>query len=265
MALRLFVADDSVTIHKVIELAFAGGDTVIESVTDGNSALDVILTFRPDVVLVDVCMTGRSGYEICAQVKQHPDLSNIPVILLAGTFEPFDKSEASRVGYNTHLTKPFDTSELIDVVQNLVGRNSMLQKKEPEPTIRSGEMQELPDAAVLNDKVENTRIPVSKQSVASFLGSNRVLDLFDKETAGNSELGLETSPASFESVPKDIPSSPEALVISAEQVSEELLDKIAERVVKKMSVDVISEIAWEIVPELSEILIKRSIEENQNS
>jgi CheY-like chemotaxis protein len=265
MTLKLFVADDSVTIQKVIGLAFSDTDTVIESVASGDSVLDAIRVFRPDVVLADVCMPGINGYEICAQIKEHPDLSHIPVVLLVGTFEPFDESEASRVRCDACLTKPFDTSELVDVVQKLVGRDTMSPEKESAATVHSGEPGVFPNAAALNDQVLNTRIPISRQSLDSFLGSNRVLDVFDAGAAANAERRLESLSASFKSVETecDSPQSPPA--VTADQLSEDILDAIVERVVKKMSAEIISEIAWEVVPELSEILIRRSIEEGRKS
>jgi len=257
MALKLFVVDDSVTIQKVIELAFADTDTFIESATNGDSALDAILTSRPDVVLADVCMPGINGYEICNQIKHNSDLSHIPVVLLVGTFEPFDELEASRVGYDARLTKPFDTSELMDVIRKLVGRNTMPQEKDSETMAYSEE------TAAMNENVGNTRIPVSKKSIDSFLGSNRILDLFDENAVEKMDLKLESFSASFGSVDRAEPSFAMPPAITADQVPEEVLDMIVERVVEKMSVDVINEIAWEIVPELSEILIKRSLEEHR--
>jgi CheY-like chemotaxis protein len=257
MALKIFVVDDSVTIQKVIELTFEDTDTSIESVTNGDSVLDAILTSRPDVVLADVCMPGINGYEICKQIKHNSDLSHIPVILSVGTFEPFDESEASRVGYDARLTKPFDTFELMDVIRKLVGRNTMPQEKDSEKIVYSEQ------TAAMNENVGNTRIPVSKQSIDSFLGSNRILDLFDESAVEKMDLKLESFSASFGSADKEDPSLPMSPVLTADQVPEEVLDMIVERVVQKMSADVINEIAWEIVPELSEILIKRSIEENR--
>ena len=265
MTLKLFVADDSVTIQKVIGLAFNDSDTVIESVASGETALDAIRTFRPDIVMADVCMPEINGYEICARIKEDPDLSHIPVILMVGTFEPFDESEASRVGYSACLTKPFDTSELIDVVQKLVGRNTMLPENESETTADPGELPVFSNTAALNEKIGNSRIPVSKQSLDSFIGSNRVLDVFDERAVARAERKLEPPPASFGAIDPPSTSSREPSAITADQLSEEVLDSIVERVVKKMSADIINEIAWEVVPELSEILIRRSIEDIRKS
>ena len=179
MTLKLFVADDSETIHKVIGLAFADTDTVVEFSSSGDAAMDGILKFRPDVVLADVCLPGINGYEICARMKDSPELDSIPVVLLVGTFEPFDEAEASRAGCTAWLTKPFDTSELIDVVQKQVGRNTMSPEKESEANFNA-EVSIASSAAALNERVSNAKIPVTRQAWDSFLGTGRVLDVFDE-------------------------------------------------------------------------------------
>ena len=265
MTLRLFVADDSVTIQKVIGLAFSETDTVIESVANGDDAVDAIRAFLPDVVLADVCMPGVNGYEICARIKEAPELSHIPVVLLVGTFEPFDESEASRVRSDARLTKPFDTSELVNVVQKLVGRNTMTPENESTPTVHSGDPGSFADAAVFNGRALRTRIPVSRQSLDSFLGADRVLDVFDAEAAANAGRKLQPAVSPVVSVDPVRASVEAPLSVTADQLPEEVLDTIVERVVTKMSAEIISEIAWEVVPELSEILIRRSIEENRKS
>ena len=264
MTMKLFVADDSETIHKVISLAFDNADTVVEYAVSGDAALETIHEFRPDVVLADVCLPGINGYEICARIKDNPELSHTSVVLLVGTFEPFDEAEASRVGYAACLTKPFDTSELIDVVQKQVGRNTMSSENESETTFNSGEARSSKDS-VLNEKILNAKIPVSRQAWDSFIGNNRVLDIFDAASveAADRKLALNSIPNRVVSAESGSYAEPAA--ISAEQLSDEVLDKIVERVVEKMSSDIISEIAWEVVPELSEILIRRSIEEGKKA
>lgn len=265
MTLRLFVADDSATIQKVIGLAFSETDTVIESVTNGDAALDAVREFSPDIVLADVCMPGVNGYELCALVKQQPGFSHIPVVLLVGTFEQFDETEASRVGYDARLTKPFDTSELVDVVHKLVGRNAMSPEKEFEPVVDSGEPGKIPLASWISEKASLRKIPVSRRSVDSFLGSDRVLDVFESGAFASAEKKIQSGsvPAGVEAGSPGPAAVP--FMLSEDRVSEEFLDAIVEKVVKKMTTEVVSEIAWEVVPELSELLIRRSIEENLKS
>jgi CheY-like chemotaxis protein len=118
---KLLLADDSATIQKVIDLTFADEGVQVVSVSNGQEAIDRLLDFRPDVVLVDVFMPSPNGYEVCEYVKTHEQLKHIPVMLLVGSFEPFDEAEARRVGADDILTKPFQSiRRLIDRVGALV-------------------------------------------------------------------------------------------------------------------------------------------------
>ncbi len=116
----VLLADDSQTIRKVIELSFAGENIRIESFLDGQSAYDFLAENLVDVVLADVTMPGLDGYALCERIKSTPALKHIPVVLLAGTLEPFDAERAQTVGYHSSLTKPFETSELVRLVKQLL-------------------------------------------------------------------------------------------------------------------------------------------------
>jgi CheY-like chemotaxis protein len=118
---KLLLADDSATIQKVIDLTFADEGVQVVSVSNGRDAIDRLLEIRPDVVLVDVFMPSPNGYEVCEYVKTHEQLKHVPVMLLVGSFEPFDEAEARRVGADDILTKPFQSiRRLIDRVGALV-------------------------------------------------------------------------------------------------------------------------------------------------
>lgn len=119
---KLLLADDSVTIQKVIELTFADEGVRVVAFSNGQDAIDKLEELAPDIVLADVFMPSKSGYEVCEYVKQNEKLKAIPVMLLVGSFEPFDEAEARRVGADDILTKPFQSiRRLIDRVGALVG------------------------------------------------------------------------------------------------------------------------------------------------
>jgi CheY-like chemotaxis protein len=100
--------DDSVTIQRVIELTFSGEDIQVIAVNDGEQAIARIPAEQPDVVLADIGMPRKGGYDVAAFVKGRPDLSHIPVLLLAGAFEPVDQTRAEQVGADGVLIKPFE-------------------------------------------------------------------------------------------------------------------------------------------------------------
>jgi CheY-like chemotaxis protein len=121
MTKTILVADDSKTIQNVVSLTFRATDFKVVSVSDGEEALRRIPELRPDIVLADVAMPGRNGYELCREVKASAATSNIPVLLLAGAFEPFDDRRAAEARADGHIKKPFDSQSLIDRVTALTG------------------------------------------------------------------------------------------------------------------------------------------------
>jgi len=116
----ILLADDSITIQKVVELTFSEADYRVVSVSTGGQALKKIAEVRPDIVLLDVIMPEKNGYEVCEQIKRSPATSGIPVLLLTGTFEPFDKKRADTAGANGHITKPFESQALVAKVEELI-------------------------------------------------------------------------------------------------------------------------------------------------
>jgi CheY-like chemotaxis protein len=116
MPKTLLLADDSVTIQKVVGISFANEDVRIVTVDNGDDAVKKAKEIRPDIVLADVVMPGKSGYDVCEALKGDPALAHIPVLLLTGTFETFDEDRAARVGADGHITKPFEAQALVELV-----------------------------------------------------------------------------------------------------------------------------------------------------
>lgn len=118
---KLLLADDSVTIQKVVNLTFADEGIDVFTVGDGNAAIAKISEIAPDVVLADVHMPGLSGYQVCEMVRSNEATRQLPVVLLVGSFEPFDENEAARVGASAYLTKPFQSiRQLVTQVSDLM-------------------------------------------------------------------------------------------------------------------------------------------------
>ena len=105
----LLLADDSPTIQKVISLTFSDQGLEVVAVSDGEQALRRMEEGAPDIVLADAVMPVVNGYELCERIKQDARFRHIPVMLLVGTFEPFNEAEARRVGADDVLTKTFQS------------------------------------------------------------------------------------------------------------------------------------------------------------
>jgi CheY-like chemotaxis protein len=338
---KLLLADDSATIQKVIDLTFADEGVRVMTVGNGQEAIDQLLEFAPDIVLADVFMPARTGYEVCEYVKTNEKLKHIPVMLLVGSFEPFDEAEARRVGADDILTKPFQSiRRLIDRVGALVSSPPVVEKERPTaelPRVEEPEEEEVrldthelevttADTLPLDDEIAAQSLPrEEKMETETRNDSDVLLDLgeFEPVRAAVDDdefvLDLDDEPA-YERTPmrafvepqvkeavaaagayessyqpevhssfadtQEVPYASEvhdvavaepepifaepapaatasATSISADQLSPEMIDAIAHRVVEMMSDKVVREIAWEVVPDLAELLIKRQLEERQ--
>ena len=122
MGKKILLADDSITIQKVIELTFSDEDFEVVTVGNGRLAVEKVQDVRPDLVLCDIIMPEKDGYEVCDFIKKTPSLAHIPVLLLTGAFEPFDQDRASRVGCDGFLAKPFEPQTLIAKVKDLLNQ-----------------------------------------------------------------------------------------------------------------------------------------------
>lgn len=120
MPKKLLLADDSVTVQRVIELTFKDEGMQVVAVSDGRQAIDKVPQERPDIVLADVTMPERDGYEVAASIKANPDLSHIPVVLMTGAFEQIDEVRAREVGCDGVLAKPFEPHMAIALVRQLL-------------------------------------------------------------------------------------------------------------------------------------------------
>lgn len=124
---KLLLADDSITIQKVVNLTFAEEGIDVVTVGDGDTALARIGEEWPDLIMADVNMPGASGYQVCEAVKSDRATRDIPVVLLVGSFEPFDPAEAERVGADAYLTKPFQSiRQLVSQVADLINERQRM-------------------------------------------------------------------------------------------------------------------------------------------
>jgi CheY-like chemotaxis protein len=169
---KLLLADDSITIQKVVNLTFADEGIEVISVGDGNSAMAKFEEFTPDLVMVDINMPGLSGYEICERIKQNEATRRIPVILLVGSFEPFDEAEAQRVGANDYLKKPFQSiRQLVTKVSDLLNSSGEEEESPSESaapvnsfddTLRmdkpAAESEELGDAGMDDEMIQANQV-----------------------------------------------------------------------------------------------------------
>src|SRR5687767_5653529 len=125
---KILLADDSATVQKIITLTFSDEGVDVIAVNNGDEAINRLRRLRPALVMADISIPGKSGYEICEFVKAHPEMRGTPVILLVPAFEDFDEERARRIGADHHLTKPFQSIRtLISIVKNLMNRRAVAE------------------------------------------------------------------------------------------------------------------------------------------
>lgn len=122
MALRVLLADESSTIKKVVQLTLQDFDVDVRSVSVGLDVLSVAKSFRPDIVMADVLLAKRSGYEVCHDLKNDAETHQIPVVLMWSGFMEIDEQKARLSGADRRIEKPFDPQSLRQIVSDLVKR-----------------------------------------------------------------------------------------------------------------------------------------------
>ena len=210
MRRTILLADDSPTIRKLVTQTFAEGDFDVVSVSNGDAAIKALEENKPSVVLADIYMPGKNGYEVCKYVRNHPQLRATPVVLLVGAFDAFDESTAKQSGATANITKPFEPGSLIELVMSV-----------------------LPAGSAEVD-AEHDVATVESSDDTDLLGLN---EIFKKD---------------------ETPAVP-----SGTSISEEEVDRIADRVIQKLSTQVIENIAWDVVPDITEKIVREELKKNE--
>ena len=252
MSRTILLADDSLTIQKVVELTFMEGDFEVEAVGDGDEALAKLESRQFDVVIADVHMPGADGFEICRQAKER--YPGTPVLLLVGTFEPFEEDSAREVGAEAYLKKPFDSQELMRLVESLAtgaAEIDVANEEDQGDDVSFGSLDEVSDAEVMGTEVVADSnhvepIALSEASETEIIETFGKVSPLEETEMGDSETGFEPA-ANTE--------------FSAHGLSEQDVEKIARRVAELIGDQVIREISWDVIPDLAEIVIKDRIKE----
>ncbi|HEY5522345.1 MAG TPA: response regulator, partial [Desulfuromonadaceae bacterium] len=164
MSIKVLVADDSITIQKVIGIIFGGDEYSLTVVDNGKAAVDKAREINPDILLIDALMPGMTGYEVAEAVRSIPSLSAKPILILTGSFEPFDEEKAKKCGADDYIAKPFESQQIIAKVKELLefGRSraqsaQALQPQQPaSETVRK-------QAPRVSATISDTPIPVIDQ------------------------------------------------------------------------------------------------------
>ena len=141
MTVRILVVDDSITIQKIVAMAFENEDAEVEGIGDGQKAFDRIPDFKPDIVLADVDMPGLNGFELCKKIKGASDLKNIKVMLLSSDFEGFDEALFKKCRAENHISKPFKSVDIVEMVTRVM-QEANTTEDEDEPVLQENVAEE---------------------------------------------------------------------------------------------------------------------------
>jgi len=290
---KMLLADPSASVRKVVELAFADEGIEVFSTAEAQAAMHKFVEVQPDIVLVDVELTGTSGYQICEMIKQDDATKNIPVLLLVGHFVPFDQDEAERVHADGFVTKPFHSvRDLVIRVNELLGRevavSAAVASAAPSAGTETADIEDLyRDSFAVTAEIEefdtledllgdrgmdDELIETSKPSV-----EDDVEEFVPIEELTTSDIGedLEAAePAAESSLPKfvfedapetQLPAQTEMGTSDAQDalikdLSPELIDRIAKVVIDRMSDRIVREVAKDAVPRIAEKLMREALD-----
>ena len=156
MARIVLVADDSPTHQRRATGILTGEGLEVVTVSNGVAAIKKLSMLRPALILADVSMPGRDGYEVCEFVKSSPDLARVPVLLIFSDLEPFDEARAQRSRADGRIKKPFGQDELVATVHRFLAE---VEEAAPPPPVRSAYAAPLEPAIVTEPVDEEPSVP----------------------------------------------------------------------------------------------------------
>jgi CheY-like chemotaxis protein len=267
MRRTILLADDSPTIRRLVTQTFADANFRLVEVNNGDAAIRSFEEVRPDVVLADIYMPGRNGYQVCSYIRGHSELGRTPVVLLVGAFEAFDEDTANQAGATASITKPFEPAALIELVKSIMPTRTVAREHEPEhetvaqPRTERAEPHPAPVLAEpvqpktetvqphpVEVRLEQVQVPVAPVDSESFVPPPRQAVPEDPEDL----LGLELL------FPQETPTTTSVSAISP-ALTEEAIDRIVDRVIRKLSTQVIESIAWDVVPDITEKIVREEL------
>ena len=117
---RILVVEDEESLLKLESILFTSKGYAVSGVTDGQSALAEIRNNRPDLVVLDIMLPGVDGYEVCRTIKEDPDTSAIPVVMLTAKKSSRDLERGRLAGADAYITKPFKSAKVLEVIEGLL-------------------------------------------------------------------------------------------------------------------------------------------------
>jgi DNA-binding response OmpR family regulator len=120
---KILIADDEPSIVTALEFLLLRAGYEVRVARDGDQTLELVDTYNPDLVLLDVMMPRKSGYEVCTRIRQHPDRRHLKIVMLTAKGRDAEVSKGLSMGADLYVTKPFSTRELMARIKELIGHD----------------------------------------------------------------------------------------------------------------------------------------------
>ena len=120
MSKKVLIADDEQNIVISLEFLMKREGYQVEVANDGEEAVRRIRASRPDLVLLDVMMPKKSGFEVCQEIRSDPEMAGVRILMLTAKGRDTEVAKGLALGADAYMTKPFSTRELVDKVRNLL-------------------------------------------------------------------------------------------------------------------------------------------------
>jgi DNA-binding response OmpR family regulator len=121
MAKRVLIADDEPNIVASLEFLMEQAGYEVKVAANGQEALELAASFRPDLVLLDVMMPGKNGYEVCQSLKSDPATRAVKVVMLSAKGRDVEVAKGLELGADAYVTKPFSTRDLVAQIRGMLG------------------------------------------------------------------------------------------------------------------------------------------------
>jgi len=265
---KILVADDSVTMRRILELTFAGEDASVTGVDSGDAAVARASELRPDIVFADVSMSS-DGYRVAASIKSTPGLEQTAVILLASQKHPYDEGKARNAGVDDHVLKPFDTQLVIDKVKQVLARPRAAAaagappQRAAAPAAAPPRPPVAPAQPMQQPQMQQPQMNEPRQSRTGTIAFGKappstttphgIPAPAQQQAPGARPAQAAAAPAmaaaAARAMPADLGTKLDGLGLTSDQVAGVL----------QLTRDVVERIVWEVVPDLAETLIKEEI------
>lgn len=258
MATTILAVEDSVTMRKVLEITFAGPEFRCITVPGADAALDKLKSEKPALVVADVTLEGKNGYDLCKAIKLASP--STPVLILSSKQNPYDAGKGSAAQADDNMDKPFDSTQMLEKVKKLLASPSKGGEAKPAP-----ETPKVVQAAAAKPVPAQTPPAAAAAAPAAGAAAPQRAKTMLYNPGGVNTPSTTQQPAVQQPAAKPVATTAAAVAVASNngqmQAQLEALGLTPAQVegVLALSRDVIERVVWEVVPVLAETLIKEEI------